>query len=229
VTAVTAALACCCGQPTPCGDCCTQTPLPLPSRQRIVWTGSITVNYNICDCDPDVPNFICPCSGGGSISGGLLADGTLETTQVGACTFCNYQFPDIGNPQAPLFYNCPCACVWEKFPGGPTYTCFDVAPELCGSFVGTLNARLATFGVDQITRRWAALLQIVASLDGPANYCEHGFTTNELWYDGPPARVCSYGGFDIRTSFGSYAPRNHQVIGSPSTTIVYVPGNILFI
>lgn len=223
---ITAVLPCCC-EPEEPGNCCTQFPIPLPPSMTIRWTGSIRVTFQSCACNPDVPNFECPCSGTLEINPGIVASGPL--VQIGAG--CGYPLTSFfPGGQSTMF--CPCACSWEDPPGSGQFFqyCQDY-PEGCGPFVEPATAGLAVFGADLVAGKWKARISFGIPLTGQwyqssglscgGGYCNHGVifgsrtfspligedTIGALIFNGPDLRFCPDGSVDIRSAFGNYSPQ----------------------
>lgn len=247
---ITAALPCCCGQPEP-GDCCTQFPLPFPPFMSISWTGNINVILPACACDPDVPNFECPCSGGMSISGGVIASGPRQIFAGG----CGYDLTAYATPgQVAIF--CPCDCEWEDPPGsGQFFRYCEDYPQGCGPFNSPAFASLHSFGANLVTGLWEVLVafesillssweQPNGSQPGTCSYtvCGHGAafgtrsfnplvgydTLGPLRFIGPEIRFCPDGSVDIRSAFGPYNPENAFAVACPNTIIAnFNPGMVM--
>lgn len=127
------AVACCCGT-DPCDNpCCEAGTVEF----GIFWTGSFVNVFNSCECVPDVPNFICPCTGSCAINGGQVGRGTVSrqgASPLDPCGSCNITLDAV-----PLLgggtYNCPCGCQWEDPPGsGQFVSCADNQNPWCGAF-----------------------------------------------------------------------------------------------
>lgn len=129
---VVAALPCCCTG-TPCEACCDDT----TTEFTVGWSGSFVLQFETCDCVPDVPNFICPCYGLVSLMAGQIGRGRIVNTPpspLDPCGSCVIELEPIAL-MGSGYYFCPCACVWEDPPfSGQFYSCQDIAPEYCGGF-----------------------------------------------------------------------------------------------
>lgn len=245
---ITAALPCCCEEPEP-GNCCTQFPLPFPPSMTISWAGNIVVLLPACPCNPDVPNFECPCSGTMTIPGGIIASGPSTLAEGG----CGYQLTASATPgQSAIF--CSCACVWEDPPGsGQFFRYCEDFPEGCGPFVHPASASLHTFGANLVTRRWEVFVSfgsiVLTGWTEPTGVtscgytvCGHGAafgtrafnplvgydTLGPLEFTGPEVLFCPDGTVDIRSAFGTYNPQGAFAAACPNTSIVqWTPGTVI--
>lgn len=151
---IAAVLPCCCSGGDPCGQpCCEQG----TTEFGIFWSGSFQINFNPCDCVPDVPNFICPCFGQTITQGGQVGRGRIVRTPpspLSPCGECSLELEAVERRGSGAYF-CPCACQWEDPPGsGQFYTCNDHFPQACGGFEAISGCGWLEFDFQSCTTRF---------------------------------------------------------------------------